>query len=167
MKKHLTLAITAVFALLIASCGGAGNGPEKAAQAFLDAVDARDFDKAKELSTTESHKMIEMIAGFAEMAPDTAEIEPKKVGKCELEGEDKALCTYCCDSEGAETTLNMQKVDGAWKADMSKETLFGDENPLDDINMEDLESEMNDMGEELDSVVEQVEEELTGDGAQE
>lgn len=161
MKKHLLFAVAAVLTVFVVSCGGSGTGPEKTAQAFLDAVDARNFDKAKELSTAESQKMIEMIAGFAEMAPDTIEVKAKKVSKCDLEGEDKALCTYCCDSEGAETTLNMKKVDGTWKVDMSKETLFGDENPLEDINMDDLQDEMEDMGEEMEDALEEVEDSLS------
>lgn len=163
MKKHLLLAVAAVLSVFVFSCTDSGNGPEKTAQAFLDAVDARNFDKAKELSTAESQKMIDMIAGFAEMAPDTMEVEAKKVSKCELEGEDKALCTYCCDSEGAETTLNMKKVEGVWKADMSKETLFGDENPLENINMEDLEEEMENMGEEMEETMDEVVDSLSAE----
>lgn len=126
---------TIAVAISIAMFGCSGDSPEKAAQAFLDAVNAKDFEKAKTLSTEDSHKMIDLIASFAQAGEEEeAEVKKVDVKKCTVDG-DKAVCDYCCDAEGKETQINLKKEGDKWLADMSKETLFGDENPFENVDM--------------------------------
>lgn len=124
MKKHALL--LCLVALVFASVGcGDKNTPESVAENFLNAIDAKDFEKAKTYSTDGTHKMLDMIKGFADQMPaDAKKPEPKKVSACKIEGE-KGTCTYCCDEQGGSSELAMVQVNGEWKADMSKETLMG------------------------------------------
>lgn len=134
MKSIIKITFALVLSVVMFGCSG--DSPEKAAQAFLDAVNAKDFEKAKTLSTEDSHKMIDLIASFA-AAGEEEEAEVKKVvvKKCTVT-DDKAVCDYCCDAEGKETQINLKKVDEKWLADMSKETLFGDENPFENVDLQ-------------------------------
>ncbi len=124
-------------ALVFAAVGcGESSTPESVAENFLTAIDNKDFDKAKTFSTEGTHKMLDLLKGFADQMPaDAPKPEAKKVSKCTLDG-DKGTCSYCCDEQGGESELAMVKVDGVWKADMSKETLMGGEGGLDDLGEE-------------------------------
>lgn len=132
MKKNALF--LCLVALVFAAVGcGEKNSPESVAEQFLTAIDNKDFDKAKTFSTDETHKMLDILKGFAEQMPkDAPKPEAKKVTECKLDG-DKGTCTYCCDEQGASSELAMVKVNGEWKADMSKETLMGGEGAMDDL----------------------------------
>ncbi len=135
MKNIINLLLLLVVSAFVFSCGGGANTPEKVADSFLNAVNNKDFEKAKELSTPESHQMIDLISSFAKNVEETEEVEKViKIGKCTVEGE-TATCDYCCDSEGKETSIKLKMIDGNWKADLSKEALFGDENPFENVDL--------------------------------
>jgi hypothetical protein len=126
-------------ALVFAAVGcGDKNNPESVAEQFLTALDNKDFDKAKTFSTEETHKMLDLLKGFADQVPaaeDAAKPEAKKITECKVDG-DKATCSYCCDEQGASSELALIKVNGEWKADMSKETLMGGEGAMDGMGEE-------------------------------
>ena len=80
--------------------------------------------------------MIDLIASFAKAGEEEeAEVKKVDVKKCTVDG-DKAVCDYCCDAEGKDTQINLKKVNDKWLADMSKETLFGDENPFENMDVD-------------------------------
>lgn len=145
MRKNVLF--LCLVALMFAAVG-CGEKPETVAENFLTALDNKDFEKAKTFSTEGTHKMLDFLSGFAKDMPDTPKPEPKKVTKCAVDG-DKATCTYCCDDEGGESELAMVKVDGKWKADMSKETLMGGEGGLDALGDEPSFDDEVDMGDEV------------------
>jgi len=126
-------------ALVFATVGCSEEDKAKStAEEFLTALDNKDFEKAKTFSSEETHKMLDLLKGFADQMPaaeDSAKPEAKKVTACKLEGE-KGTCTYCCDEKGGSSELAMVKVNGEWKADMSKETLMGGEGAMDDMGEE-------------------------------
>lgn len=136
MNYMLKSALVVFATAFIFSCSGDANTPEKVAETFLNAVNNKNFEKAKELSTPESHQMIDLISNFAKNVEETEAVEKViKIGTCNIEGE-AATCDYCCDSEGKETTIKLKLIEGQWKADLSKEALFGDENPFEGVNLE-------------------------------
>jgi hypothetical protein len=152
----LTLRILSIFGfiLFMASCS---HGPESVAEDFLNALEKKDFAKAKELSTPESLQIIELVEKFS--ALDTAKAESKtavKVSKCELTG-DKGVCTYCCNEEGKESTVNVKKVNDKWLVDMSKESLMGGQNMFDTMGSDsinaggELDTTNGGMGENIDT----------------
>lgn len=130
MRKNL---LSFCLLAVMFAAAGCGASPKSAAEDFLTALDNKDFETAKTFSTEGTHKMLDFLKGFADQMPeDTTKAEAKNVTKCVLEG-DKGTCTYCCDEEGGDSELAMVKIDGEWKADMSKETLMGGEGALDGL----------------------------------
>lgn len=117
MKKVITIIL--MFGLLM-SCGNNSGGPEENAEKFLKAISAADFEEAKTYCTEETKKLVAVIESLAgEMKKGDVEIKIEGL-TCE-ENEDKATCTYCCNDQGENETLNMKKVDGEWLVSISKD----------------------------------------------
>ncbi len=147
MKKFNLFALVAMLGLAItlSSCGGPQT-PEAVVKEFNKAINDKNWDKAKDLSTKKTHKLIDMMQGMAEKAPagdggtdyetveckveaieKAAEGEEKKdegaadEGTAELEkATEKATCEACCDKDGKKKTYKLMKIDGAWKVHMGK-----------------------------------------------
>jgi hypothetical protein len=122
--KKFAVAIAILSISVFASCGGGGS-PEAVAIDFTEALMTGEVEKAKELSTENSHKIVGLLAGMLSgaMANQTedkkAEMEEKlkelETMACDVEGE-KAKC----GPEGEEKKLELVKVDGEWKVDFKK-----------------------------------------------
>jgi hypothetical protein len=121
MKKLVIGASLAVAGLLFSCSGGAG--PEETAKLYLDAVNAEDFDKAKEYSMKESAGMLDFMKSISSMSGEKKADTPKKEIKdlkCKIEaGDSLAVCTFSV--EGKEEKLNMKNVEGKWLAHQPKE----------------------------------------------
>ena len=120
MKKLVIGASLAVAGLLFSCSGGAG--PEESAKLYLDAVNAQDFDKAKEYCTKESAGMLDFLKTIAGMSGEKKTDAPKEVKdlKCKVEpGDSLAVCTFVVD--GKEEKLQMKNIDGKWLAHQPKE----------------------------------------------
>jgi len=115
--------VVLLVALTVSSCGNS-NDPKAVAKDFLLALASQDFEKAKELGTERTSGMITLIESMAKMAKengqklDETKLPEVEIGECEIDG-DKAVCYYT--SEGKEEKINLVKVEGKWKVDMSKE----------------------------------------------
>lgn len=121
MKKLLIGASLAVAGLLFSCSGGAG--PEESAKNYIEALNAEDFEKAKEFATKESAGMLDFMKGIAGMSgekKDEASKKEIKDLKCKVEaGDSVAVCTFVVD--GKEEKLDMKNVDGKWLAHQPKE----------------------------------------------
>lgn len=121
MKKLVIGAFFAVAGLLF-SCSEP-SGPEETANSFINALNAEDFEKAKEYSTKETAKMLDFMKSITGMSGEKKEEKPKKEVKdlkCKVEaGDTLAVCSYMVD--GKEEKLNMKNVEGKWLAHMPKE----------------------------------------------
>lgn len=140
---------------MLSGCGK--SCPKCNAQAFLDAVQQQDFAKAKQLSTEESHKVLDFAETLTDMAGE--ELRPAdelKVASCEVDG-DKATCTYCCDEEGEDAVLSMKNVDGVWMADLSTEE-FNENLDEEMKKLEELQEYMKEEEVSLDSLMDNLEE---------
>lgn len=123
MKKNI-LSVTAVaFLLLMAACGG-GDSPKAVAEKFLKALNAYDFEGAKQYGTVDTGKLMDMMSGFAKMMPDSSRNTEIKF---EITGEkidaDKAIVTYKEEGKEGEIPLSLVRVEGKWKVNMTKESL--------------------------------------------
>jgi hypothetical protein len=121
MKKLIFGASIAVVSLLF-SCSG-GSGPEESAKNYIEALNAEDFDKAKEFATKESAGMLDFMKSISSMSgekkADSTKQEIKDL-KCVIEaGDSLAVCTFMVD--GKEEKLNMKKVEDKWLAHQPKE----------------------------------------------
>ena len=129
MKKLVIGASLAVAGLLFSCSGGAG--PEETAKLYLDAVNAQDFDKAKEYCTKESAGMLDFLKSIASMSGEKKEDAKKtevKDLKCKVEpGDSLAVCTFVVD--GKEEKLQMKNIEGKWLAHQPKEGPPGELDP--------------------------------------
>ena len=126
MKNTLSLIAFSLIAFFIVSCSG-GEGPEVAAKAYLDAINAQEFDKAKEFATEESKVMIDFLKQISAMSGEKKEGAEKEVVndlKCKIEGDTTAVCTYLT-ADKEEKTLNLKKTADKWLVSMPKENPMG------------------------------------------
>jgi hypothetical protein len=115
----------AFLALLCSSCAGS---PDNAANAFMEAVKQGDYEAAKEVSTSDTHKMISLLE-MASKLGDQEDLDKLKNTQtncsCAVEG-DKANCD-CCEPDAPKkecVPLNLVQQEGEWLVDMSKENGF-------------------------------------------
>lgn len=126
MKNTLSLIAFSLFAFFIVSCAGS-KGPEAVAKAYLDAMNAQDFDKAKEFATEESKGMIDFIKQISAMSGEKKEGAAKEVVndlKCKIEGDTAAVCTYLT-GEKEEKSIGLKKMGDKWLVHTPKENPMG------------------------------------------
>ncbi len=125
MKNTLKFAAVALIAVFVVACSG-GNGPETNAKAYLDALNAEDFDKAKEFATEDTKGMLDFMKQIATMGGEKKEAKEKKEIKdlkCTVEGDTTATCTYMAGDK--EEKLNMKKSGEKWLVHQPKENPMG------------------------------------------
>ncbi|MCX7744803.1 MAG: hypothetical protein N2167_09610 [Flavobacteriales bacterium] len=118
MKKVLFGVLAIAF---LASCGAKGNGPEKVATEYLNALKNKEWDKAKALGNEDTKAKIDGIKGFG---GDAGITEVKDV-KCEVK-ENEAECSFCCMKEGGSSKLKLVKEGDKWIVNDKKEMGGGD-----------------------------------------
>jgi hypothetical protein len=165
MKKVLLLFVAAS---LFTACGVNKKDPKAVTEAFVTAFAAQDWDAAKELSTKESHEMIDGIKGMMAMAPKDDKAAPVKIKSidCKEDGDNCTCDVTYEDEKSAEKmgkTYNLKKVDGNWLVDFKKDT--GMEGMDMDMEGMDMEMDMDGMdmemeGDGMDMEVPAVEEEM-------
>ncbi|HNQ61529.1 MAG TPA: DUF4878 domain-containing protein [Bacteroidia bacterium] len=108
--------------LFLFSCSG-GDSPKAVAEKYLKAIGSYDFDAAKKYGTEDTGKLLEMMSGFAKMVPDSTKDDIRfTILEERIEGE-KAVVVYKEEGEEAEVSLNLLKVEGKWKVNMTKESI--------------------------------------------
>ncbi|MEX1189328.1 MAG: hypothetical protein WED33_08720 [Bacteroidia bacterium] len=127
MKNILKVAAIAMIAVFIVACSG-GAGPEGAAKGYLDALKAKDFEKAKEFSTEDSKGMLDFMKQLSAMGGEKEGEEAAEGGnysdlKCTVEADTAAVCTYKTDEK--EETLKLKKMGDKWLVHQPKETPEG------------------------------------------
>lgn len=154
MKKLLLPALMLGLSLSIISC--AGDSPEKAVSSFLDAINDRNWENAKKVSTPDSESMIDMIKGFAEMVPDSANTAIKfeiLKEKTVINGDSATVVSR--DENGNEMEYQVLKVDKTWKVNFTIEAVMGDmmmDETMDEA-LETIEDNMDSITFETDTVL--------------
>jgi hypothetical protein len=123
MKNSLKFAALILVAVIAVACSGNG-GPEGSAKSYLEAYNAKEFDKAKEFATEDTKGMLDFMKNIAAMGgekKDPTEKKEVKNIKCTVEGDSTAICTYCCNEQGAEDKISLKKVGDKWLVHQPKE----------------------------------------------
>ncbi|MFM1932294.1 MAG: hypothetical protein RL226_1597 [Bacteroidota bacterium] len=146
--KKIGFFFSALAAMALIACGGSGDSPEAAAQAYYDALLAKDMEKAKNYVTEETKPMMDLLGSMLSLAGD--EMPTSAVCKeCKVEGEN-AICTMETSKDGETATeeLNLKNVEGKWLVHMPKEDGMGDmsEGDMMDMEAEDLSMEVDSLG---------------------
>lgn len=132
MKKLITIVLSIAFAgVLLQSCKGDKAGdPKEAATAFLNSLKDMDYEKAKELGTDETDKMLDMMSAFSSMMPDSLKEEAKKItfniSDAKVEGDACTVTFSSSDAPGNTDEIKLIKVDGKWLVDMKMDMPTGD-----------------------------------------
>lgn len=127
-KKLFSFVWVALAIFTIASCGKKSD-PKDVAKNFLENLKNMDYENAKKFGTPETGKMLEMLASFSSMVPDSMKNEAKKE-KVEIKDakEDGDKCTVTFTSSKApekEEKINLVKKDGKWLVNMTKDDMGG------------------------------------------
>ncbi len=120
MKSIFKFTFLLVSVVLISSC--ASDGPEEVAEKFIKAVNAGDIEKASKYCSAESIAMLNLAASMGALTNE-APGELRGI-TCEVDSTgNKALCTiqFIKDGLKLEDEMNLIKIDGEWKAVLSKE----------------------------------------------
>ena len=158
--KYLVLIISVI---VLSSCVKQVK-PEDVVKEFFAAIEAKDFEKAKSLATSESSSMIKMMEKAAAFASDEDMEKSESIVKVECETkEDKGDCKCWGKNEENEQNVYVKKVDGQWKVHMTKQSMMNNamEKAGSEVNMEeamenlkdiDMEKAMETFSEEIDSM---------------
>lgn len=130
MKRILFYSLS-VFVML-AALSSCNRNPEKAtAEKFLNGLYHYNYEDAKSVSTEETKRMVDLMAQFSAMMPDSVKQAAKKVKidvkDVKVDG-DKAVATYTTSDDAQEKKLNMIKKDDKWLVEYSKMDSTEDEN---------------------------------------
>ncbi len=125
--------IIAVCAIALQSCKSkpSEQDVQNVANDFIKAVTNEDYDKAKELATDESDKMLEQIKMLSSMIPDSLQAEynerrsAAKNAKITFgattfneDGTEATVKFTSSESPDKEESIMLKKVDDKWLADM-------------------------------------------------
>lgn len=128
---------TFFFGLLISILVSCQNqdGPVPVAEAFLEAMQAGDYEKAGEYGTPETRKLLKQFQRIRQMSGDT--LDSPKGGGVNILSEDlrkdKAVVYFRSDEEPGEQQITLRKVDvdgkKVWRVDLQKRELPWDSEP--------------------------------------
>ncbi|MCD6064102.1 MAG: hypothetical protein K0R82_2013 [Flavipsychrobacter sp.] len=141
MKKLLlSLAATFVIAIALTSCNT--NSPKAAADKFLTNLYHMDYEAAKEVATEDTKKMLDMMAQFSSMMPDSTKESAKKIKvdiKDVKEEGDKATVIYTTSESAGDQKIDLVKQNGKWLVQYNKQDTGGDmtEQPMEEPGMTD------------------------------
>lgn len=121
--KRLPAKLKALIVILfLFSCSG-GDSPKAVAENYLKAIGSYDFEGAKKYGTEDTGKLLDIMIGFAKMVPDSTKNEINfTILDEKIEG-DKAVVIYKEEGQQGEVPLNLMRVDGKWKVNMTKESI--------------------------------------------
>lgn len=115
-------ALLGLLSLLPLACGDpATQNPTTAAQAFLDAISAGDYERAKDYCTEGTRNNLTMFEGFAKMGANPASGNTKTTRE-EINGE---YATVYYDKDGEEHFIKLRKEGGDWLVLANKADLGG------------------------------------------
>ena len=121
MKKLSTILVIVIVLLTLTACG---QKPETTARSFLDAIESKDYEKAKDYTTEEGAELLTMMASMGESMGANEEMT-FTILETTVEGDSAQVKFEMIDKGKPETKdtneLQMVKVDGKWKVHLSKD----------------------------------------------
>jgi hypothetical protein len=162
--KVLRFGVLAVAIGFLAACGGGGaKDPAGVAEAFLNAMENGDYDKAKKYASKDSQEALDGMAEMGKMG-DMGEAmggekpEPKEIKVGEVtESEDGNTATVAYTADGVAQTLSMVKEDGDWKAVFSKSGMDMMDEGMDTMDDMDIDGTLDSLNEVIDDATEMIE----------
>jgi glycine cleavage system H lipoate-binding protein len=127
MMKKLLIVLPVI--LSVCSCGSPGN-PEKAAKIFLTAFNEREFDQAREVSTPETGKLIDLMEQLTALSGNADSAVGGKIIIIDhhIEGE-TAVVRFREEGEEEPQEVNLKKVEGKWLVHITKQDIANKDMP--------------------------------------
>ncbi|MEI6764827.1 MAG: hypothetical protein WCM76_04240 [Bacteroidota bacterium] len=126
LKPLSLIVVVLLFAAFSCKTAQKANTPESVAKRFLEHFSKLEFDKAAELGTADTRRMIEFMGSLADMAKEKGADSSFKGKAINVEivrtvVDGKVAVVYYKDQTGKEQRINLLKQDGKWLVDMKKE----------------------------------------------
>lgn len=120
-------------ALLWASCQTSkAPNPAQTTLAFLGAIQNSDYQKAQQFATQDSKSMLEALAAFQNMLPDSSQKrfqdQQFQVKSVAMQADTIAVVTYVSTIDSTGKTLKLKLEQGQWKVAFTKENVLPDLN---------------------------------------
>ena len=103
-----------------------GNKPGKTTEKFLEAIKTKDFTAARELSTPETGKLIDLMEQLQKVSNSTDSIAPidYEIVSEKVEASGKEAVVEFREKGGQDIQqIRLKMIDGNWKVSFSKEDL--------------------------------------------
>lgn len=134
MMNRIWIVAVLLLSCAIAACSSEDD-PMPVAEAFLEAMQEGDYDKAGEYGTPETRKLLLQFQRIRQMSGDTLDV--KRSGKISILSEDlrkgQAVVYFRSEEEPGEQQITLKKVevDGkkVWRVDLQKQELPWDAPP--------------------------------------
>ena len=126
MKNVFFKAGTTLMIIFLFAC--TGNTPERVAKNYLKAFNNHEFEEAKKYGTEVTAKLLDMQIAFLKMGtmPEPV-VKDRKIKMLDekIINDTTAVVTYQMEGSKGDQTLNLVKLNGQWKVEMSKDNLNG------------------------------------------
>src|SRR5262245_24929184 len=100
-------------AVLLSACQA--KSPKGVAEQYLKAFHHHDYEKAKEYSTPDTRKLLDMFISFAALTPDSLKQNINFAVLDEKVAGDTAYVRYRVEGSDKVQSLTLVKADGEWK----------------------------------------------------
>ena len=122
-----------IFSVALSGCKTAKTADDTA-RSFIDALNSKSYAKARSLSTSKTHDLLQIMQTMTQMQGLFGGGSSKKFAdvtkmKCVEKG-NVADCAYCCNEGGQNTKMRLVREKDKWLVDMGKESV------LDNINLD-------------------------------
>lgn len=131
MRRLFYLIPLAALFLFSLGCKKNTSDPGKVTLKFLNAIQHSNYTEAKKYATKDSKAMLDALAAFQKMLPESSQEKFKngKIAITQIERKDSlAVVTYRSDKDTTRKTLKLKMQDGKWKVAFTKETVLPDLN---------------------------------------
>jgi len=127
--RHFCYLIVTLGLLLpyLPGCNSQKQGPREITLHFLNAIQKSNYDEAKQFATKDSKDMLDALASFQKMLPESSQ-EKFKNGKISIidvkKNDSLAVVSYNSDKDTARKTLKLKKQKDGWKVAFTKEAIL-------------------------------------------
>ncbi len=117
-------------ALFLLGCTS-GNSPEKSAERFLNAFNAKKYDEARKYATPETIKLVDLMENLSKMSSSVDSIQHKKIEAfdAKIDG-DSAMVSFREEGSAETEQLKLKKIDGTWLVHITKTDITAKENSV-------------------------------------
>jgi len=131
MKVNL-IKLTLYFLVFAAiSTGCSSNSPKKAAAAFLNAFNEKNYEEARKYATVETIKLVDLMENLSKMSTSIDSVKHSKIEVLDetITGDSANVTFREAGSEETEEVM-LKKIDGKWLVHITKSDISAKDNSI-------------------------------------